>query len=70
MCYVLCFFMRAGIEAGEALLVGGFGGGLDVVGAIGSSLDDGLAAVEAAVILAGKVAFEPFDRYDIFDMHN
>ena len=61
--------MCACIARGEALLVGGLGRCLDVVGAIGASLDNGLTAIEAAVVLAGEVAFEPLDRYDIFDLH-
>ena len=50
-------------------MVGGLGRCLDVVGAIGASLDNGLTAIEAAVVLTGEVALEPLDRYDIFDLH-
>ena len=62
-------FVAAGIEGGKALLVGSLGRGLDVVGAVRTPLYDGFSAIEAAIITFGKVAFEPFDRDDVFDMH-
>lgn len=62
-------FVAAGVEGGETLLVGCLGRGLDMTGTVGAALDDGLAAIEAAVVLSGKVALEPFDRDDIFDVH-
>lgn len=62
-------FVAAGVEGGEALLVGCLGRGLDMTGTVGAALDDGLAAIEAAVVLSGEVALEPFDRDDIFDVH-
>lgn len=62
-------FVAAGVEGGETLLVGCLGRGLDMTGTVGAALDDGLAAIEAAVVLSGEVALEPFDRDDIFDVH-
>jgi len=61
--------MFAGEAGSEALLVGGFSRCFDMVGAVGSPLDDGFAAIESAVVPAGKIAFEPFDGDDVFYFH-
>ena len=61
--------MFAGILGGEALLIGGLGGGLDVIGTVGATLDDGFTAIKAAVVSAGKVAFEPIDRDNVLNFH-
>ena len=62
--------MATGVEGGEALLVGGFGGCLDVVGAVGAALDDLLTAIETEIIaVVAKFATEASKRDDKFCFH-
>ena len=57
--------VATGIAGGEALLVGGFGGCLDVAGAVGAALDDLLTAVETEIIaVVAQFATEASDRED------